>query len=384
MARGRLYRPDSKRMVMRSTHSGRLERWLGPEKIAHLSAAMRGWHGPPIHLLDLPGSVRVCGDGDFVGPFEHGYAVSALELLWDRYKRAARVNPNVLYAGFANVGDALSRASQGFQQNLNGGQISKTGPTGIAGVTSSIWGLGAQPPAGANASAAPGGDAPTNATTGAMAYTNPATGTLHLVGADMSASIINMCLLVYDRLFHVDKLINSTATEAVTGVPTRYQSQTASDADYIGGNFLFVEVGGTALAAVAHNWTVCLYSDQAGASSTLPSLAGVSGAIVRRLDHPANQFFAPLESGDAGVKALTQMQCSALVTTGVINFVIGHAIGFMSFPIANVTFPFNWLTNRNQAPRIFNNAALALLEVVKPATTPTTYTGSIYATGAAA
>ena len=95
------------------------------------------------------------------------------------------------------------------------------------------------------------------------------------------------------------------------------------------------------------------------------------------------QWFAPLASGDNGIKALTQMQCSALVATGLINFVIGHMIGVMSFPVINSMIPFDWLTNRDQAPRIFNDAYLAFLEINKPATGAATYTGTLYATSTA-
>jgi hypothetical protein len=179
--------------------------------------------------------------------------------------------------------------------------------------------------------------------------------------------------------------MNSTATQAVTGVPTRYQSSTPTAEDYSGDNFLFVQVGGTALAATAHNWTVCLYTDQDGnAGATLPSLTGNASAIVRRFDHPVQQWFAPLASGDTGIKALTQMQCSALVATGVIWFMIGHPIGIMNFPIVNVMTPFDWLTNRDPAPRIFDNACLAFLELLKPTTTATTYTGRIITTSTSA
>ena len=38
-------------------HSGRLERWIGTERIEHLSTSMRGWYGRPIALLDVPGDV---------------------------------------------------------------------------------------------------------------------------------------------------------------------------------------------------------------------------------------------------------------------------------------------------------------------------------------
>ena len=204
-----------------------------------------------------------------------------------------------------------------------------------------------------------------------------------VVGANISASVIGNSLLLYDRIFAVAKTMNSTATEAVTGVPTRFQSTTSTDENYIGGNFGFIEVGLTALAATAHNWTVCLYTDQAAASSTLPSLTGNSGAIVHRLDHPVQQWFAPLAAGDVGIKAWTQMQCSAAVATGLINFVIGHEIGFMSFPVINSVLPFDWLTNMCQAPYIPNDAYLAFLEINKPTTTATTYTGTLYTTSTA-
>lgn len=217
-----------------------------------------------------------------------------------------------------------------------------------------------------------------------MKFNNPASGTLHLVGADFSANVINNCLMLYDRIFHVTKTMNSTATEAVTGVPTRYQSVTPGAADSAEGNFLFIEVGGTPLAATAHNWTTCLYTDSEGTgSNTLPSVTGNSGAIVDRFDMPLNTWFCPLAAGDRGIKELDQMQCSAAVATGVVNFVIGHPIGVMAFPVINSLLPFDWLTNRLQAPRIFDGACLALFELPKPATTATTYNGQIYATRAA-
>lgn len=349
---------------------------------------MRGWYGPPIHILDVPGSVRVTKDGDFIGPFERGIYYSALDAFEEHLRSIARglskPGPAMAYAGFASISDAISRASQGYCQNFNG-NIQKTGPTGVVGVTSSLWDVGAAPVAGGAPGAAPGGTAFTSASTGAMKWDNPAAGTMRLVGADLSASVINNSLLVYDRLFGVVKTMASTATQAVTGVPTRYQSTTTTSEEYAAGNFLAIEVGGTALAATAHNWTVCTYTDQDGnAGATLPTVTGNASAIVRRLDQPAQTWFCPLASGDSGIAALTQMQCSASVATGVIWFVIGHPLGFMSFPVINSMLPFDWLTNRKQAPYISNSACIALYELVKPATTATSYTGQIYGTSTSA
>lgn len=370
---------------LKPAHAQTVERWLGAEKIAHLQDCMRGWYGRPICLLDVPGSLWITADGDFVGYVNGGYFGSALDVFESKLKRywAELSKPQYGYcnAGFASISDALSRASQGYSQRR---QFAKVGPTGVVGVSSSLWRVGPQPPVGATPAAAPGGTAFSSSSTGALAFANPASGTNHLVGADASASVINNSLLVYDLLFGVAKTMASTATEAVTGVPTRYQSTTSTAADYIGDNFGFVQVGGTALAATAHNWTTCLYTDQDNASSTLPSLTGNSSAIVDRLDHPVQQWFAPLASGDVGIKAWTQMQCSASVATGVIWFMIGHPLGFMSFPVINSLLPFDWLTNRDQAPRVFDSACIAFLEPLKPATTATTYTGRLITTSAAA
>lgn len=382
----------------RSIHSGRLERWLGADKIERISNNMRfgggpqnPWYGPPINLRDVPGSVWATKDGDFVGDFERGYFHSAADSLRDHFAALWRKAGKPIYipdaqfaVGFADLSDALARASSGYSQRINGA-IQKAGPTGVVGAASSLWLLGSMPIAAAAAAAAPGGAAPTDATTGAMAFTNPSSGTLHLTGADFSASIINNALMLYDRIFNVAKTMNSTATESVTGVPTRYQSSTSTNADYAGGNFLAIQTGLTALAATAHNWTTCLYRDEAGNDAqTLPSVTGNSSNIVHRLDQPVNTWFCPLASGDVGIMDLHQMQCSAAVATGTVEFFIGHPIGIMSFPIINSLLPYDWLTNREQAPRIFDDAALALLELPKPATTATTYNGIIYATSAAA
>lgn len=374
-------------MRMQHVHSQRLERWLGTDRVEKLSRDFRDWYGPPVHLIDVPGSVRVTAGGEFIGPFEYGYFGSAADNFRDYLRRVWRElgvhQPAMAAAGFTSISDALARASGGFQQYLNG-NIAKTGPTGVVGVASSLWRVGAQPAAGGAGSAAPGGRALTKATTGAMAFNNPASGTLHLTGADFSASVINNSVMIYDRIFDVAKTMNSTAAESVTGVPTRYQSSTASADDYAGGNFLMIEVGGTALAATAHNWASCTYRNQAGTDAqALPTVTGNSGAIVDRLDQPVNTWFCPLNTGDSGIMDLANIQCSAAVATGAINFVIGHPLGVMLFPVINALLPFNWLTNRNLAPRIFADAAVALLELPKPATSATTYNGQLYAVGAA-
>jgi hypothetical protein len=356
-----------------ATHSGQLERWLGVEKCEELSGLMRDWYGPPIAVAGVPGQVFAHRGGDFRGRIRSGWHSSAMDHVEAGIKRLRRsLRRTSLTAGFASM-DALIAACSAGQRIPFAWQ--KAGATGVVQVTNSLWGVGALPPAGANSSGAPGGTVPDDSTTGAVPFTNPGgSDTLHITAGYAQASVAGQTLLLYDRLFGVNKTMASTATEAVTGVPTRYQSTTANAADSAEGNFLFVEVGGTALAATAHNWTVCLYTDQSGnTGATLPSLTGNASAIVRRLDHPVGQWFAPLATGDTGVRALTQMQCSASVATGVINFVIGHPLFWMPIPLANIMVPKDGVTGIFSLVRIFNDAALALMEVTKPATTATNY-----------
>ena len=362
------------------TNPQHLENWLGDEKVAQLSDSMKDFYWP-IAIQGVPGNVYAMPGGDFRGRILAGSEVSAIERGEQTLKKSnkARKLLTAIYrkqagmAGFASLSDLISEATTGKRREF---AFSKAGATGVVGVTNSLWGLGNWPPAGANAAAAPAGESPTDATTGAFPFDNPAGGdTSHFVYGAVASSTAHT-LLLYDRLFQVNTTMNSIATEAVTGLPTRYQSTVATDANYIGGNFLFVEVGGTALAATAHNWTVCTYLDQANAASTLPSLTGNSGAIVRRLDHPAGQWFAPLESGDVGIKALTQMQSSAAVATGVINFVIGHPIAFMPCLLANLVCITDGINTSFNLARVFDDAAMAFLEVTKPVTGGPNYVGS--------
>lgn len=367
-------------MRFKPVHSGRLERYLGRDKVEQISRNFKDWYGPPVHLVDVPGSVRVCGGGDFIGPFAAGYAASALDVANDFARRwwreIGRYQPALAASGFASVSDALARASGGFQQTL--GPLVKSGPTTVTNQAGTLWRLGSSPAAGSVGPAAPAGTTQTSANTGAIVFNNPSVGSLRLTGADFSSTVVNESLLIYDRLFSVAKTINSTATEAVTGVPTRFQNTTSTSQDYAGGNFVFPEVGGTVLAGTAHNWTVCSYRNQANSAANIPSIAGVSASVIDSLDLVAGSWFMPLAAGDSGILSLTQMQCSALVATGVISFVMGHPVGVMAFPVINSILPFNWLTSRNLAPYIPNNACLALLILPAPTTTAATFSGMLY------
>ena len=87
----------------------------------------------------------------------------------------------------------------------------------------------------------------------------------------------------------------------------------------------------------------------------------------------------PLASGDVRVKALTQMQCSASIATGTIDFVIGHPIAVNACPVANIACLDDGLYTALNLTQIFDNACLSFIELPKPATTATTYSGNVRA-----
>jgi hypothetical protein len=357
---------------VRATHSGRLERWLGAEQCALFSSSMVDWYGPPIAMAGVPGNVRAAKGGDFVGPIHGGDFTSLEDYLHDIERKAQReriarmARRTRQFGGFATVEQV---------QHLGGKQrlhINKNfNVSGTAGAWGSGWRSGTVPVAGAAAAAAPGGTVPTRSSTGAIYFENAPAGTLHFIGTEGQASVANTYgFLLYDRIFAVLKAMNSTATEAVTGVPTRYQNTVQGSVDSAEGNFLFMECG-TVLPATGHNWTVCTYTDQSGnAGATLPSVVGISACAANRIDMPIGTWFAKLDSGDTGIAALTQMQCSAAVATGAVDFVIGHPIAFVPqiYSLGSVVRDERINSAINFA-RIFDNACLALIGVANANTT---------------
>jgi hypothetical protein len=352
---------------------------------------MEDWYGPPVAIHGVPGEVYACGDGDFIGECRAGFEAT----VWDRgrdlarkLQRAARIATRprraVLHAGFATLQELLSEAGSKRQEFPFNMPSSGSGYA-VAGLCVSSWrataSSGLIPPNGAAASAAAAGDVPVNTTTGAFQFQNASVSGdfSHFTGGSLiavnAAGNFGGQLLVYDRIFHVAKTMNNTGTEAVTGVPTRYQSTTATDPDYCGGNFLFIEVS-TVLANTGHNWTVCQYQNQSGSgTATLPSVTGNAAALVGRLDHPVWQWFTPLAAGDIGVKKLTQMQCSALVATGAINFVIGHPIAWLPAPLPGMVCEVGGIITSFNMARVFDNAALSLIEV-HSGSSQVSYTGN--------
>lgn len=369
------------------THSGKLERWLGVEAVESLSRQVKDFYWP-IAVHGVPGDVYAMPGGDFRGTIGAGEFSSSFDRANDtlgRLKRAEqakqknRVNhPRFMrqHGAFASLSAVIAAATGGKKQSIT---FSKTGTASTnVGNAEDLWVGTGQPAAGGAGSAAPGGTVHTSSDTGALGFVNPAnTNTAHFVTGYCTASVAANTLLLYDRIFSVVKTMSSLTTEAVSGSPTRYQSQTASADNYIGGNFLFPMVPTTILSNTTHNWTVCQYTDQAGnTAQSAPSIAGVNTCSVGGVDLAAGSWFMPLASGDVGVKALTQMQCSASVT-GTVTFVIGHPIAFMPCPVANMVCIVDGINTAFNLTTIFDGACLALLEMPKPATTATTYSGMI-------
>lgn len=364
------------------THAGKLERWLGAETLSQVSSTFRTWYGPPV-ALGVPGNVYVTAGGEFVGDIAVGneltqYDMAEAILRRERKRRFAHATRQG--GAFASLSALLAARTGGKGCDVYFNKTSVAVAT--AGGSEDLWLCGTLPAAGSAGAAAPGGTATTNSTTGNWGYVNAVSSANsgHHLGGWIQSSVINQ-IMVIDQLFRVAKTMSSSTTEAVTGTFARYQNQTATAADYIGGNFCFPSTT-TTLAATAHNWTVCQYTNQAGtAAQSFPSAAGLaSGTVAKAIDLTAGpgSWFMPLASGDVGVKALTQMQCSVNTITGAIDFVVAHPIGFYPTYVINQIFMIDAVSTAiDQLTNVYDNACISALEVSKPNVGATTYQGKV-------
>jgi hypothetical protein len=372
---------------MSTPHAGQVERFLGKDQLAFFTERMHGWYGPPI-ALTMPGrnQLKIHADGDISGKIVDGRAATLLDFLEDHSRRVFRrwsdKQQRQLNAGFTSVSDFISEVMYvGKRRSFSFSKVTTAGATGFA---QSTWRQGANPAAAGAASNPPGGDALTSSSAGAINFQNDVALSgerEYFIGAAVGGyGANNYGLMLYDRLFQANKTMNSTTAESVTGVPTRYQTTTSGAEDSAEGNFVFPEIQ-TVLPATAHNWTVCQYTNQANTGAqSIPSVTGVSSGPVNTLDMAvaSGGWFMPLAAGDTGVLKLTQLQCSALVATGVVAFVIGHPIAWLPAPLINVLSVFGGLNYNFAFTRIFDNACLALLEPPKFGTSAGTWAGSIY------
>jgi hypothetical protein len=393
----------------RATHSDRLERWLGAEQVAYLSKTFGGFYWP-IPLHGVPGNVHIMPGGDFAGEIKAGSFLSkhdgaamvlkklrkAAEAKQRRFKALGTLldmirmgDPRLASIGaFASVDAVVAAYTGGKGQQI---MFAKTGTASTAIASSTdMWYRAGQPIAGAAGTAAPGGKAWSASDAGALGYKNLGTAESgHYLNWTLAASVINNSLLLYDRLFCAASSgtqLSTNAEVAVTGVPTRYQNTTAGNDAYIGGNFMY-PVSTTQLSATAHNWLVgggagvgCTYLDETNTASNMPVLVGQSGAtatLAGSIDIVAGQgsWFAPLASGDVGVKAMTNFRVGTNLAAGVVDWVIGHPIAVNACPVANMACLDDGLYTALNLTHIEDSACLAFIELPKPATTATTYSG---------
>jgi hypothetical protein len=367
-----------------ATHSGHLERWLGADVVEQTHQTFSTWYGPPVALHGVPGNVYVTGGGQFVGRIDAGSELSATDVAAAVIARNQRLRfKEHAYrqrGAFSTLSALIQAMSGGKGQQLI---FTKTGIAANATANSNeLWTRGSMPAAGAAGAAAPGGTATTNSTTGHWGFANPATANSgHFMGGQFISGTTNHGLMIIDQLFRVAKTMNSTATEAVTGTFSRYQSGTATAGDYIGGNFMFPAIPTTVLAGTAHNWLTMQYTDQASnTGNSCASKAGVSACVVGGIDLVAGpaSWFMPLASGDVGVKALTQMQADAAVATGTVDWVVAHPLGYAPSWIANVVCSVDTVTTAvDQLTNVYDNACITAIEPCKPATTATTFAGVV-------
>lgn len=365
--------------------AGLLERWYGAEKVARLSEQMRTFP-MPTPLLDAPGKVWVMPGGDFVGQLKAGSEMSALDRAVDilrRHRAAAQIRGGRVQHGrlnaFASLDALIAAVTGGKAQYLN---FAKTGVAASAiGGTMDLWTRGTVPAAGAAGGALPGGTSPTNATTGNLGWANPANAnTGHMLAIEATGSVINNSLMLTDRLFSCAVNPNSAIAQAVTGTFSRYQSGTATASDYIGGNFIYPSNPTTVLAATAHNWDAVQYTDQGSTiTQQCATTTGISACPVGQVDIAvgANSWFLPFASGDVGCKALTSVKLSAAVATGTMDMVVAHMLGLIGLPVANLVCIADSLYTALQLTSVYDNACLNFLEMPKPATTATTYSGRV-------
>ena len=150
----------------------------------------------------------------------------------------------------------------------------------------------------------------------------------------------------------------------MSGTPTRYQSATTSAADYAGNNFLMIECR-TALAATAHNWTVCTYTDQDGnTGATLPSVTGNSGNIINRLDQPRFVDFCPLWPVVTPASR-TSLRCSARLRSPLARSTSSATRSPSCRAASRTSCVKDGLTTSISLEGIMDNACLALLEILK-------------------
>ena len=371
-----------------STHSDRLERWLGAQHVEQMSRNFRTWYGPPVAVAGVPGRVFVTGGGDFIGECRVGAELSAVErgmgIVREESRRRYKRFRDKERGSFSSLSAAIAAATGGKQCRMLFQKLTAA-PTAALGCTDT-WMCGPSPAAGAAGGAiASAPTVTTSATTGALPFANAVANanTSHFVNAWLTANFVNSLLLV-DQLFRAAYAVATGGSQTVYNNSAanwaRYQSSTATDPSYAGGTFVYPAVTGTLLPATAHNWTSCTYYNQANSGpNTIPTIAGITSCAKWQIDLLLGSWFFPLASGDTGVFKLQNCAfgMSATPASGTCDIVAAHPIAVLPLTIANMVSIIDGLTTAFNLVQVYDNACLNFLELPKPATNATTYSGQI-------
>lgn len=371
------YRPEPPRY--RPIPSGLIARWLGEEEASHISQKMVRWQGPPVALANVPGMAYACAGGDFAGKILCGYEASLHQLLLDQAKveyrkkigRIAHLRGQM--GGFSSLSDLISEATTGGKKQVL--PFQKAGIAApAANASQDMWRLGALPAAGATASTANAGTVYTNADTGTLKQVNAGAGdTLHFINGFFASNVAQASsLMLCDKLFAVNRNYNSSLDQAITGVPTRYQTATTAP-----GNFQFTNVT-TALGATASNVTLTYVDQDGNAAEVGPSqVVRISSAVdTNPLTQPLWFYF--LNDGDTGLRNLTNFKLSAAMGAGAADRGIYHPIAII--PGINLAATVTFIDGINTAfnfERVYDGAALEFIEWFKSATAAANDSGQI-------
>ena len=277
--------------------------------------------------------------------------------------------------GFASLSDLIAEATaNGKRQQL---RYAKTSTVTVvaAGDNQSLWNVGANPAAGANASAAAAGTSYDNTTAGGLKQTDPSgSDTLHLT-TWVGQSTVSGNLLLYDRI-RAWSVSEATASNAITGTQTRYNGA-AGTLTYPGGSFVTSRV--TTVRAANTNTVQMTYKDQDNNTAEAnTATAMVSAAAVGRPCTGGGQgaWALALNSADTGVYEVTNITYSA-TSTGVSEFEHGYPLAILPMPVANVGFVLDGINSAFNLVQVQTDACLALFEFSKTGTAVQTYSGII-------
>ena len=388
----------------KATHSDRLERWLGKEHVETLSAQFRDFYWPvPLH--GVPGNVFVMPGGDFAGEIKvgqfmskHDGAALTIQKIKKRIDATVRRDKGLLALADLLHAEGRHHASIGAFASIDAviaawkagkGQILRFSKVGIGvtaiGWSSDLWYSQGIPLAGGPGPDDPSGKAWAASDTGALGYKNRgAAGLGHYMNWSLNASVGANSLLLYDRLFSRD--YSTGGTISITGAPTRYQNTTEGANDYAGGNFAYPvsTTSPTAMSSIG-NWSNSKYKDQSNnaeqnfGSSALDFNSHNLGEIFTSAGQ--GSWFLPLGAGDVGVLKLTVFGSVAAFSTGTMDMVLAHPIAVNACPIANLASFDDGLYTSMSLTHIEDDACLSFLELPKPATTATTYSGIVRTVG---